>query len=258
MKKGIGILLLCLSGLGFGVFFAPLVIYGIFNVGNIFGMLLTGGLFFCVLFWPRVKRIAGRVWHKKAGKALAIVLAAMVLCAGVFGTAIGVKIARAATQTPPEGETLTVVVLGCRVYNSGPSRMLVSRVGAAYEYLVSHPDAVCVLSGGQGDDEPMTEAQAMSDMLTARGVSPERLILEDESRSTKENLRFSMEKIKALGLSESIALVTSEYHLYRASLYAKDAGFAVCYGIPAPSQRILLPTYFIREIFGVAYASLSR
>ena len=243
MNKAIRIALLGLFGLGFGVFFAPVVIYGVFNLGNIFGMLVFGALFFAVLRREQVKAVCLRVWRRSFGKALALFLAAVLLAGTVTGGVIGLRIVRAANNAPPEGETYTVVVLGCRVFNSGPSRMLWSRINAAYSYLTAHPDAACVLSGGQGDDE--------FDALTQMGIAPERLILEDESESTRENLAFSMEKIRARGLSESIVLVTSEYHQYRASLFAKEAGFAECYAASGASQLILLPTYFLREIFGV-------
>ncbi|MBQ6023897.1 MAG: YdcF family protein [Clostridia bacterium] len=256
MKRFCTILLMCAAGAGFLLFFLPVPVYGVFNIGNITGMLLFGGLLVCVLFRKSVKKLLRSVWLKTAGKILICCLAAALFVSAVFGAVIGVRVVRAAKNAPSEGAELTVVVLGCRVYESGPSLMLGSRINTAYEYLSAHPDAVCILSGGQGDDEPESEAQAMFDALTDRGIDPARLIKEEKSRSTYENLTFSMEIIRDQGLPEGIALVTNEYHQYRAGLLAQDAGCTECRAVSAPSQRILVATYFVREIYGVAYAML--
>jgi uncharacterized SAM-binding protein YcdF (DUF218 family) len=256
MKRFLTILLLCAAGAGFLLFFLPVPVYGVFNIGNITGMLFFGVLLTCVLLRKRVKELLAKCLRPLPCKIAACVLAAALLGAAVFGTVIGSRIVRAAKNAPPEGADLTVVVLGCRVYESGPSLMLGSRIDTAYAYLSAHPGAVCVLSGGQGDDEPESEAQAMFDALTAKGIDPARLITEDESRSTLENLTFSMDIIREKGLPETIALVTNEYHQYRAGLLAQAAGCTECYAVSAPSQKILVATYFVREIYGVAYAML--
>ena len=77
-----------------------------------------------------------------------------------------------------------MVVLGSRVRQDGPSLTLQSRIRAAYQYLSQHPDVICIVSGGQGSDEPMSEAQAMFDELTKMGIDPERIRMEDRSTST--------------------------------------------------------------------------
>ena len=245
------ILLLILCGLGFLVFASPVAIYGVFNIGNIAGMLAFGGAFACVCLRSKIKKY----WKKKNGKRLLCLLLACVLAGLAVSCACGVKIVKAAKNAPAEDLEYTVVVLGCRVYDSGPSRMLRQRVNAAAGYLEAHPEASCIVSGGQGDDEPMSEAQCMRDMLSALAIDESRVIMEDASRSTRENIDFSLEIIKEKGLPQRLALVTNEYHACRACMLAEGCG-CECAAVSARSEYILLPTYVVREIFGVAWETL--
>ena len=257
MKTALRIFLLVVFGLGWCVFFSPVAVYGVFNIGNGSAMLLFGGLFLVTLFHRRFFAVVKKIWSRRIGKAaLAALSAAAVVsaaCAGVMSAGI----VRAAGNAPPEGAECTVVVLGCRVYDSGPSLMLRSRINTAYDYLTAHPGAVCVLSGGQGEDEPVSEARSMFEALTEKGIDPARLYLEENSTSTRENLLFSMDLIRAEGLPENVALITNEYHEYRAALLAAKAGCGECWAVSAPSQKIMLPAYFVRELWGVAWLRLS-
>ena len=146
-----------------------------------------------------------------------------------------------------------VVVLGAKVRESGPSVSLWDRIYGARDYLETHPDVIAVLSGGQGPDEPMTEAQAMYEKLVELGIDRDRLWMEDKATSTWENLNFSLDLIeeKTGTRPEKIGIVSSEYHLFRASLFA-DACNVQSVGIPAKtsiiSQRI---NHFMREVAGV-------
>ena len=242
------IFLLILFGLGFSVFFIPVPVYGVFNVGNISGMLLFGAAFLLVLCRKRLKK----AWKTPAGKALLSILCVCLILGTAAAGFAGAKIIQTAKALPPEDAPCIVVVLGCRVYDSGPSRMLIARVNAAAAYLQEHPDALCVVSGGQGEDEPMSEAQCMYDMLLSRGIAAERVLIEDLSCSTRENLEYSLRIIKEKGLPQRLALVTNEYHACRACMVARQMG-SEAYAVSAPSQKILLPTYFVREIFGVLW-----
>lgn len=256
MKKAVKIILLVLSGFGWGLFFCPVVIYGVLNAGNGAGMLACGAVFLAVLFREKTKKAAARAWRRLPGKIALILLALCVLLGGADGVINGARIIKAAKNAPAAGDTRTVVVLGCRVYDSGPSRMLISRINAAYDYLAAHPEAKCILSGGQGEDEPEAEAQSMFNALTDLGIDRSRLIMEQHSTSTVENLAFSAEIIKERGLPESVALVTSEYHQYRASVLAAREGLPDCAAVSAASQKILLPTYFLREICCLIFMDL--
>ena len=146
-----------------------------------------------------------------------------------------------------------VVVLGAKVRSDGPSVSLWDRIYGARNYLMEHPDVIAVVSGGQGPDEPMTEAQCMYDALVAMGISPDRIWVEPKAESTWENLNFSLNLIeeKTGARPTEIGVLSSEYHLFRASLFARacDVGFI---GIPAKTSRTSqLVNHCMREVAGV-------
>ena len=117
----------------------------------------------------------------------------------------------------------------------------------------AHPDAIAVVSGGKGNDEQITEALCMYNELTKMGIDGSRVWMEDQATSTFENLKFSMALIeeKTGSRPDSIGIVSSEYHLFRAGLFAA-AQDVDSLGIPAtttwPHLRV---NYFIREIIAV-------
>lgn len=125
----------------------------------------------------------------------------------------------------PGPEDCTVVVLGCQVSASGePTVMLRDRIDAAYDYLTAHPESRCVASGGQNDNEPISEAACIRNTLAARGIDPDRILLEDRSRSTEENLRFTAEIIRQQGLNPRVAIASDNFHQLRASVWARRCG----------------------------------
>lgn len=193
--------------------------------------------------------------HKpKAAKRLSIVFNSCVAIGLVVLTVIGCFVGHACfgeTDTPCD----YVVVLGAGLHGSTPSRSLRERLNAAYDYLTEHPNVICIVSGGQGPDEDMTEAQCMYNELVAMGIDGSRIWMEEKSTSTRENLRFSLDIIESrTGVRpERIGLLSSEYHLFRAGLFAKDEGVDAV-GIPArTTYPILFINYFLREIAGVCH-----
>ena len=146
-----------------------------------------------------------------------------------------------------------VVVLGAGVRGTVPSLSLRNRIDAAYASLSANPDTICVVSGGQGPDEDITEAACMKRELTDMGIDPERIWEEDRSTSTKENLEFTLALIEAnTGLRpKTMGIVSSEYHLYRAGLLAADQGVQAV-GIPGKTSWFTLwANYHMREIVAV-------
>ena len=146
-----------------------------------------------------------------------------------------------------------LVVLGAKVNQHGPSLALRNRIDAAYDYRTAHSGSIAILSGGQGADEPMTEAQSMLDELVAMGIDPDRLWLEDKSTSTWENLKFTLALIEERtgAKPDTIALLSNEFHLYRAGLFAKQFGLETV-GVPAKTTLFFLKVnYFIREAVAV-------
>ena len=124
-----------------------------------------------------------------------------------------------------EGRPGVLVVLGCQVHPWGPSVLLQDRLNTALAYWQEHPETVIVVSGGQGPDEPTTEAQAMYDYLVARGVPAEQIHREETSHNTWENVNYSLALLKELGLEgEGVAVVSNGFHLTRVEMLWRRAG----------------------------------
>ena len=145
------------------------------------------------------------------------------------------------------------VVLGAKVRESGPSVSLWDRIYGAEEYMKAHPDVIAIVSGGQGDDEPMTEGQAMYDELVKLGIQPQRIWIEDRATSTRENISFALDLIeeKTGSRPHTLGVVSSEYHLFRAGLIAESCGVDFV-GIPARTSRLSqFINHMMREVAGV-------
>ena len=180
-------------------------------------------------------------------------LFSIVLIIGLLVVGITEAVIIKASFGDPRQQVDYVVVLGAKVNKHGPSVSLWDRICGAYEYAGEHPDTILILSGGQGTDEPITEAECMYRELVELGIHPKQLRMEEEATSTWENLKFSLDLIEEeTGVRPTkIGVLSSEYHLFRASLFAKacDVEFV---GIPARTsrwgQRI---NHFMREVAGV-------
>lgn len=235
---------------------AALLALGLLLCFGIVGMRFSGfvcwGAAAVVACYELLKLLGQR--HQQAAKTLRWILTAC-LCLGLTGaTVTGCLIADAACGEP-EADCDYIVVLGAGVNGTAPSLSLQERLDAAYAYLISHPQTICVVSGGRGGGEAISEAQCMFQDLTARGISPERVWMEDRASNTRENIRFSLELIeeKTDTRPETIGLVSSEYHLYRAGLFTGEQDVTAV-GIPAKTGWITLRVnYFLREIAAVWY-----
>lgn len=102
-----------------------------------------------------------------------------------------------------------IIVLGAQVRGDTPSVTLQYRLESAYDYLMVNPQTKAVLSGGQGPDEIMTEAEAMRRYLVGKGIEEERLILEEQSTSTYENLKYSFAIIDEIKANSNVSIVTN-------------------------------------------------
>lgn len=221
------------------------------NIGNIFGMMTGILLLLSGIFCENIKTLCET-------KSYRIIFFALGISAIIFYTAFFItllKIIICEKCAKPKGKTVTV--LGCRVKGTVPTRALMSRCKAAYDYLIKNNNSVAVLSGGKGADEDISEAECMYRILTEKGIDKTRLYIEDASTSTEENLEFSSVVIDKNNLSKEIIICTSEYHIYRALMIAKKAGINAT-GLPAHSMRILRIPAFTREVFGVWYQTLKN
>lgn len=174
-----------------------------------------------------------RVWDGRSGYAgkrhplrntLLLLLAAAVLFFAALEIYIGFH-----SRTRVAGEPGVMVVFGCKVETWGPSILLQDRLDTALTYLNDHPDTLVVVTGGQGDDEHVTEARAMYDYLTAHGADGENILMEDRASNTWENVNYTLDLLAEQGhdTTGGVLLVSSGFHLSRIELlWDRAAGTA--------------------------------
>lgn len=138
-----------------------------------------------------------------------------------------------------QGEPKVMVILGCQLRDDGPSVMLRDRLDKALEYLAGHPDMTVVVSGGQGPGEPTSEARGMADYLEGNGFSRENILLEEQSHNTYQNLTCSAQVLEEAGIdtADGVLLVSNGFHLTRARMLARRAGFENVSTLAAPSSH---------------------
>lgn len=232
------------------LFIPPLLMYRILNLGNATGLSVGVVLIVYGIFMGAVHKGIAAMWKYVPGKLLLCIVGLGIILCIFLVLAISFCMLRAIHTKPVGDETL--IVLGCQVKGTKPSLMLEERLIAAKNYLDANEDAMCILSGGKGDDEGISEALCMYNYLSEHGVSGERLIMEDRSTSTRENLQFSMNIMEERGLGTGVAIVTNEFHEYRAFKVAEKLGVRSS-AIPAHTHWWLFPTYLVREWYGVIY-----
>jgi uncharacterized SAM-binding protein YcdF (DUF218 family) len=194
-------------------------------------------------------------WQKKREKPARILRRILTICLvlGLLVSSVTLGFIMSGSDGNPEQEESYIIILGAGVHGTTPSLILSQRIRAAYDYLMTHPETICIVSGGQGTGENISEAACMFRELTSRGIAAERIWQEDQSTSTWENLKFSLALIeeKTGDRPESLGVVSNEFHLFRAGLQAKKQGITIT-GIPAKTGWVSLRVnYFLREIAAV-------
>lgn len=183
------------------------------------------------------------------------------LIAACYAVAIGIFLvcgflmARASSQ----GENVeadAVIVLGAAVHGDKVTWVLENRLNTAMEYMQEHPNAICVVSGGQGAGESVTEASAMKKYMVERGMDESRIYAEEQAKNTMENFEFSKAIIdEVAGANAKIAFVTTNFHVYRAGQVAREQGVSAV-GIPADDVWYLRLNNFMRECVGICVYAL--
>lgn len=143
-----------------------------------------------------------------------------------------------------EAELDYIIVLGAQVRESGPSAALKYRLDEAVEYLEDNPKTICIVSGGQGANEPYSEAEGMAQYLKEQGIDASRIVLEDKSLNTEQNMKYSKALIKD---GASVGIITNDFHLFRAKQIARKYGLDNVCGIAAKSTPVYLPNNMLRE-----------
>lgn len=142
-----------------------------------------------------------------------------------------------------------LIVLGAQWKSNGPSKVLKYRLDKAVEYLLENPDTNVIVSGGQGANEPISEAEGMYQYLVDAGISGHRIQKEDKSTNTYENLKFSGELLDKQ--KDRVVIVTNDFHVYRSEKLAKAQGYTQARGLAARSYLPMQPNNLLREFFGV-------
>ena len=174
-------------------------------------------------FFTRIKFIVAKV----IGWILRIVVILLTVLLGYFCVRVIVG-----SFINTAEKTDYAIVLGLALQNGQPTKPLQLRLDTASDYLEEYPDAKLVLTGGNADSSGKTEAEAMREILAAKGIPDASMILEDEAASTKENFQ---NVVKMTDPSKPIVIISSNYHMERAVMYAKKAGFTNIKRLPAPS-----------------------
>lgn len=180
-----------------------------------------------------------------------LLLTALFLCLFFF---VEARIAKAMIQKA-ENNLDYLIVLGAQVKGARPSLSLAYRISEAEKYLKENPETKAVLSGGKGANEEISEAACMYQELVHRGIVPLRLIQENQSINTQQNIAFSYQLLeqdwKKAKQPCRVGIVTSNFHLYRGTAIAKKKTDLLIYGIAAKSSGFLQVNYLVREFFGV-------
>lgn len=256
-KKMIQIILIVIGAVFVIWFLIPGFTSGSFNIGSVTGAAVFAAVLLYGIFFGHVNRFIAWFWHLSYGKAVEIIVGLCLAAVLALACASMVCMLSASGKTAADG--LNVIVLGCRVKGDRPSLMLEERLEKAYEYLEKNPDSMCVVSGGKGEGELISEAQMMYTWLTDKGIDSGRIICEDTSTDTHENLKNTEEIISLKKMLDSqcpsvwdrdVAIVTNEFHEYRALKIAKEVGLNAS-PVPAGTAWWLYPTYCVREMYGI-------
>ena len=259
MKKTLFLIIrsiLAILAVAFAFLFIIPMFQGIINPGNLSGTALCIWIF-CVCVSPIHMAVKMFFCRRKLTKFIYRAVNICFVIFALYGGVVTSLMTWAALQTP--AENATAIVLGAQVKPWGPSAVLRGRISGAEKYLKSHSNASAVLSGGQGADEPMSEAQSIFEALSEKGIDESRLYKEDKSTNTTENIKFSMQVIEENKLSTDLAIATDFYHQLRVRIIMNQLGIKESVGAVNSDTSILyLPTFTVREWFALPYQLLLR
>ncbi len=240
MKRKIGCCLL-------GAFSLLCILYGI-----AIASLNTGSAFYVIWFviagvFALLTVAVGKRWFARMPQELRRVLLGFVCLGLLFFLAVQGCILSGFGAKGEENLDY-VIVLGAQVKPDGPGSILRRRLNVAIDYLNANPETICIVSGGQGTNEPWSEARGMADYLIQNGIDASRILLEDTSRTTLQNLTNSKDLLPS---DVSVGIVTNNFHVFRALQMAKALGYTDVCGIAADLSPLYLPHNMLRETLAI-------
>ena len=225
--------------------FSPLLV-GVLTPGIIPPFCIGLFFFFIAYKWPKITACKKPWFNALFTVCTILVIAGITLISFVFGK----MYAASSIEPSPSRSDYTVIVLGCKIIGEEPSLMLHDRLEVASEFLLDHPGAYCIVSGGQGDDEPCPESTVMKRYLVSKGISELRIVEESKSTSTEENITNSCALLDSCNLYEDIVIVSDRFHQYRARQHVEKQGLR-CYAVNSETRWYLVMQYWFREMVAV-------
>ncbi len=193
-----------------------------------------------------------KVKREKNYKGLKSALIVLILVLFLYGSMMSYFVITG-SKANYESDADVLIVLGAKVWgdqdNPVASPVFKERLDAAYDYMQENPDTIVIISGGKGDDEPVSEGQCGFDYLKAKGIDKKRLIVENKAVNTVENIRLSMD----LHHYDKVLLVSNDYHIYRSVMLAHRLGYQGIEGLPAKSKTSDTLKSYVREIMALSY-----
>ena len=225
------------------VYFCVLMVHTGFTIGFSWFWIAAAVFFFLLWFIERRTAFSAKIplWLRTG------LFTSLVVLGIVFLAVEGLMLSRAYEK--PEKGLDYLIVLGSKVNGEAASLTLENRLAVACDYLQENPETRAILSGGFGTEAEISEAEAMFRYLVDRGIDPMRLIREEDSYSTRENLAYS--KGMLAGENLRVGIVTSRFHVFRATMIAKKLEYGEVVGLGASSDTILFPSMLVREFLAL-------
>lgn len=200
----------------------------------------------CIVLGIKSKLVLS-VWGKLHIAARIIIISLVSVVSVLIISVLAIVIVSGAS-VPDKGADY-VIVLGAQVRGNNPSYNLATRLDKAYQYLKDNKDTRVIVSGGKGPGENISEAEAMKIYLINKGIEEERIIMEDKSANTDENIEFSKELIS--DKDSKVVIVTNNFHVYRSIKIAKKQGIDNIQGLGSSIKWYTVPNLYLREAIAV-------
>lgn len=245
--------LITLCAAVFLIWFIAPMFFGIKNIGNIAGIVIS----ICFIFRFGFENFYFRIKNICAGHTFTKILLriAQISASAFVAYAVIVSGFMVFAMLSKPAENATAVVLGAEVKPWGPSVLLRQRINAAEKYMTENPGTDAVVTGGKGENEVMSEGQCMFEEMVKDGIKPDRIYIENQASNTNQNMRFSMKIITENKLNRNIAVVSDSYHQLRARIIAKKISPESKVGAINTNNNYIgisaYPAYFVREWIAV-------
>lgn len=225
------------------------ILYSVCNIRRgrfiIYIYMAAGCCLFGLVFAVRVLEIKGIIHVAKVLRICFIVIMATGASLFIFIEALIIK----GMMAKPKDNCDYIIVLGCQIRGDHITRSLKNRLDVAVSYAIDNPDTTIIVSGGRGKGENTTEAFAMYNYLVSKGIDGSRIIQEDKSTDTSENMKYSVQYIE--NKDSLVGIATNNFHIARSRLLARHAGLNNTCGMPAESDHVLFINYMVREAIGI-------